>query len=426
MGQKQDGRTQYSISCPCGARVSMDARMFGRPTVCRKCGGSFTVGWGKDPRTGKPAPVAVSMARKRSETPLQVHCACGYRRAVSAAEAAERNRCPGCGRDMMVEKPPASKARESSRRVAAPEARRTPEVMLQLHCACGYRRAVTPTEAAGRNRCPGCGKEMVVEKPAGRKTRESDRILKLSSAAPARPKPATPSMQVVQLISGTQAFTCLCGERIMVRSGTIGSVTQCRVCDRQIKVELRTPTPLPGTLPGGRNPTPLPGGRTPTPLPGLTCECGERVEILKAFDAKGTVCPRCGRTITMEKVRTLQGKNTIIRPRFLPKGSESAAPPPKPEPEPAAEPPTADFVEEEDVDAPAMKISRSSFQEVFCPCGEALTVGTDDAGKNIQCPTCFTLMAVERIRDGNTANYVLRVRGIGKMDQDTWSLSDFS
>jgi hypothetical protein len=74
----------------------------------------------------------------------------------------------------------------------------------------------------------------------------------------------------------------------------------------------------------------------------------------------------------------------------------------------------------------AMKISRSSFQEVFCPCGEALTVGTDDAGKNIQCPTCFTLMAVERIRDGNGGNYVLRVRAIGKMDQDTWSLSDFS
>jgi hypothetical protein len=405
----------------------MDARMFGRPTVCRKCGGSFTVGWGQDPRTGKTAPVAVSMARKRSETPLQVHCACGYRRAVSAAEAAERNRCPGCGRDMMVEKPAAPKTRDSDRRASATPERRAPDVKLQLHCACGYRRAVTPAEAAGRNRCPGCGKEMIVEKPASKKTRESDRIIKLSSAAPSRPKPAAPSMQVVQLISGTQAFTCLCGERIMVRSGSVGGITQCRICDRQIKVELRTPTPLPGMLPGGRTPTPLPGGRTPTPLPRLTCECGEAVEILKAFESKGTVCPRCGRTITMEKVRTLQGKNTIIRPRFLPKGSETPAAPPPPT-TPAPEPPTAEFTEtvEEDVDAPAMKISRSSFQEVFCPCGEALTVGTDDAGKNIQCPTCFTLMAVERIRDGNTGNYVLRVRGIGKMDQDTWSLSDFS
>ena len=46
-------------------------------------------------------------------------------------------------------------------------------------------------------------------------------------------------------------------------------------------------------------------------------------------------------------------------------------------------------------------------------------------GKNIQCPTCFTLMAVELIRDAG-GNKVIRVRGIGKMDQDTWSLSDFS
>jgi len=406
----------------------MDARMFGRPTVCRKCGGSFTVGWGKDPKTGRTSPMAVSLARKRSETPLQVHCACGYRRAVSAAEAAERNRCPGCGRDMIVEKPPAPKTRESDRKVAPAPGRRMPDVMLQLVCACGYRRAVTPSEAAGRNRCPGCGKEMIVETPAKKKGRESSRIIKLSPAAPARPKPAAPSMQVVQLISGTQAFTCLCGERIMVRNGTIGSVTQCRVCDRQIKVELRTPTPLPGTLSGGRTPTPLPGGRNPTPLPGLTCECGEPVEVLKALDAKGTVCPRCGRTITMEKIRTAQGKNTIIRPHFTPRGSDAApAPPPKPAPPPREEP-TAEFMETDDdnLDAPAVKISRSSFQEVFCPCGEALTVGTDDAGKNIQCPTCFTLMAVERIRDGNTGNYVLRVRGIGKMDQDTWSLSDFS
>ena len=33
---------------------------------------------------------------------------------------------------------------------------------------------------------------------------------------------------------------------------------------------------------------------------------------------------------------------------------------------------------------------------------------------------------VDQIRDGSSGNYVLRVRAIGKMDQDTWSLNDFS
>jgi hypothetical protein len=44
----------------------------------------------------------------------------------------------------------------------------------------------------------------------------------------------------------------------------------------------------------------------------------------------------------------------------------------------------------------------------------------------MQCPTCLTLMAVDHLRDSKTGNAVLRVRAIGKMDQDTWSLSDFS
>ena len=78
--------------------------------------------------------------------------------------------------------------------------------------------------------------------------------------------------------------------------------------------------------------------------------------------------------------------------------------------------------------APAASAPRSDHgtQAVFCPCGEALTVGSEDIGRNIQCPTCFTLIAVDQIRDGSSGNYVLRVRAIGKMDQDTWSLNDFS
>src|ERR1043165_4154080 len=109
MKPKQDNRTLYHIACPCGAMASMDARMFGRPTVCKKCGQSFTVAWSKDPQSRQSLPLAVPLARKRSDAILQVHCACGYRRAVTPAEAAERNRCPGCGRDMIVEKPPTAK-----------------------------------------------------------------------------------------------------------------------------------------------------------------------------------------------------------------------------------------------------------------------------------------------------------------------------
>jgi hypothetical protein len=166
------------------------------------------------------------------------------------------------------------------------------------------------------------------------------------------------------------------------------------------------------------------GGRSPTPPPGLSCECGQSLEIAKALDAKGTVCSSCGRTITMEKVRGPQTKHTIVRPRFHPKGGIPAAavPPSAPSKAVPALPP-AEFTE----DAAASRAgSDQGTQAVFCPCGEALTVGTEDVGRNIQCPTCFTLIAVDQVRDGNSGNYVLRVRAIGKMDQDTWSLNDFA
>src|SRR6188768_536388 len=105
MGQKPDQRTLYSVNCACGAVVSMDARGFGKPVVCRKCGGSFTVGWSKNPYSGKSAIVTVPVAKKQSSTPFILVCACGYRRPAGAAEASGHNRCPGCGKVMIVEKP---------------------------------------------------------------------------------------------------------------------------------------------------------------------------------------------------------------------------------------------------------------------------------------------------------------------------------
>jgi hypothetical protein len=384
MGQNQDARTLYSISCSCGARASLDARAFGRPQVCKKCGGSFTVGWGKDSKSGKSTPVAVTLARKRIPRPLEVVCACGYRRAVTALEAAESNRCPGCGRSMLVEKPAAPKSTEHELR------------------------------------------------------------LKLPAPPPQAPAPPTPrrtvteAIRVVELAPEAHAFDCQCGERLLVRTHTIGNLTQCPACDRKMRVELKgTPAAAMALPPGGRSPTPLPGGRTPTPLPGtrsptpppnaftkpqLTCECGQTLEIVKAFDASGTVCPACGRTVTMEKIRAPQSKHTVIRPRFSPKAPPAPAPPPKDESGTVPDAPVTGVEEEHDAVIP----SRASYQEVFCPCGEALMVGPEDVGKNLQCPTCLTLMGVDQLREPHTTNMVIRVRAIGRMDQDTWSLSDFT
>ncbi len=308
--RNQDTRTLYSIACACGAKSTLDARSFGRPTVCPKCGKYFTVAWGKDPVTQKSAPVAVSLAKKRPATPLRLVCSCGYARAVTAAEAAKNTRCPGCGKSMMV------------------------------------------------------------EKPASARSRDSNRIIKLSSA------PVTPS-----------------------RMPPMPPVAPPPKTDESSASRLkRIPT------------SPAFGG------PGLVCECGKELEVVKALGTDGTVCPACGREVRMEKIRNPQSKHTVIRPRFGPKT------PPPPE-APVVSLPTAEFVEDPN---PTPAPLPASYQELFCPCGEALMIGDEDAGKNVQCPTCLTLISVEIVKDTKTNHSGLRVKTIGKMDQDTWSLNDFA
>jgi hypothetical protein len=82
--------------------------------------------------------------------------------------------------------------------------------------------------------------------------------------------------------------------------------------------------------------------------------------------------------------------------------------------------PEALFFQPETV-APAAPgfVERRPPQEIFCQCGEALLVGFEDAGQNLQCPTCGLLMEVELDQDA------LRVRPIGKVVEDTWTLDDF-
>lgn len=311
-------RTMYTVSCSCSTKVSLDARGFGKPTVCKKCGVLFIVGWGKD-RAGKAAPVLATVARKMAARPLTLVCSCGYRRPVTAQEAAKNSRCPGCGKSMIVEK---SKS-------AAP-------------------------------------------------SRDSEKIIKL----PSRPPVLTPP--------------------------------------EMKRIDLATRAP--GGTPPEMKRIDLHASPSSYSKGGLTCDCGQTLEIVRALEGKEYTCPACGRAVKMEKAHNPHTGHTVIRPRFGPAGLPPTPPPgllPKPpEPEPVVE-----FAEDEE---PRIAPQSSSVQELFCPCGEALMVGSDDVGKNIQCPTCLTLMSVDLSRDPNTGAAGLRVKAIGKMDQDTWSLSDFS
>lgn len=276
---------------------------------------------------------------------------------------------------------------------------------------------------------------MIVEKPPAAKESKNDlgagvtlgpgASKPASQDPPSSTKTAAAEPRVVYLSPGTQTVECLCGDRLFVRAQAPGTVMSCTSCERKIRVETKEASsarglPAVSLPPGSRNPTPPPSSYA---KPEASCECGQPLELVKALASQGTVCSGCGRTITMEKIRGPQSKSTVIRPKFGPAIAPGSPAPTKSEPAGVFEMPNAEFVPDEPLPPRA---NLASYQEVFCPCGEALTVGNEDVGRNIQCPTCLTLMAVDQLRDPKTGNSVVRVRGIGKMEQDTWSLSDFS
>ena len=104
MPKKSNDRVQYSVACRCGTKLSLDAREFGKPRNCRKCGLVVTVMWGKDPATRRNVPMVVTKAKMRmgvrSDTaPSIAYCTCGYKLPVAQKSQAAPPNCPGCGKE---------------------------------------------------------------------------------------------------------------------------------------------------------------------------------------------------------------------------------------------------------------------------------------------------------------------------------------
>ena len=96
----------------------------------------------------------------------------------------------------------------------------------------------------------------------------------------------------------------------------------------------------------------------------------------------------------MEKRRHPQTLTTVMLPIFT-------EPPPEPEPEPTVKPEPGSL-------------------EILCECGEALLVSLRDVGHPVQCPGCSLLFEIQPTPQGG-----LKVKPIGRIDEQDWSLQDF-
>ncbi len=406
MAQPPRRQQIYTIACRCGAHAAVHVNTFNRPQTCRQCKGTYTVTWKKDPRGGGWVPIVVAKAKVRTlaaKAPapppgslLTLKCSCGYQRQAPAKDAGQGQRCPGCNKWMVVEKPSGTK-RKPAKSAVLPGSLAMP----------------LPPEFKRLNPTP--------PKP---------------TSSPAAPVPEAPTAKTVpapQLPPGAQLVECPCGERILVRSKHVGKEAKCPACDRILKLEKKrdpqtmvftiSPTEvaqssekdLP-TLEFMEIETPKAKRTAASPLPGIDCACGTRIPLEAVMKDKGTSCPTCGRKVKMERVRHPQSTVTLMRPAF--ENSPGM---------PAVEEDQGMFFTSgpEDTATPTPVEAEAGQQELICQCGQELLVGPDDLGHHVQCPGCLALMEIQGVRDPATGALSLRAQVEAKSGDDPWSLEDF-
>lgn len=350
MSGKAPYRQNYTVGCSCGANFTLDARGFGKPRPCAKCGATITVAWGRDPNTRKTVPVAMTQKRAGPK-------AMGT---VSGGPAA-----------------PAATG------VVPP----TVAYTLKAFCACGNSKRVPENQKNNPPRCPQCGKMMRIEDvPLDRPKGKIEKFERAKPSAPLLPLHLRAPLRT-RIKKGGQAFDCVCGERILLRAGAEGKPVQCTHCERfhMLEVEGAQPPP-PGPAPSGAAPRgALPQPSRPLLLGEFLCRCGEIQPPRTSRTGKNFECKKCGRKGNVDIEKSADGKVTM-KPNFTyepPVGGPPPGTPAKsgaPAPAAAAKPPAVPS-------APAWT----------CTCGQSLEVHKVMATATPACPACGRRIRMEKI-----------------------------
>jgi hypothetical protein len=400
----------YTVPCRCGARHIVAVSTFGRIQTCSKCKSGYMVVWRKDAKTGAQVPMVVSSRPRAVRAPkpaapqgplIDLSCNCGYRRKATSDELRKGCTCPGCGNPMYVDRP--ARSTKTSEIPVIPFSQKS-RYALPV-------KALPP--AITRPATPPLG---VPYKPTPRP------FAAPTSGASATPSPfkspstgasATPSAfrapvvgETRSTLSGKMFLTCpMCGDRQLVSPAAAERQVKCLRCESPMIVQgapppspAPTPPPVVETLEPLVDAEPERPRRDPRPAPAfvtgpsLDCPCGESIDVRGASPGSVFSCKHCFREVTMEKGRHPQTLQTLLKPIF---SEEPAEPPLDVSLEPGA-------------------------IEVICECGEGIVVSLRDVGHPVQCPACSMLLEVEKAPNG------LKVTAIGRIDEQSWSMNDFT
>jgi hypothetical protein len=134
----------------------------------------------------------------------------------------------------------------------------------------------------------------------------------------------------------------------------------------------------------------------------VPCSCGRKLIARREHVGKQVACSGCAKVWRLEKTRDPQSLETRLR--VAPLAPKKKTPLPGP--------------------------LSGKGQDLLCVCGHSVRVRREHLGKQAQCPACGTLMRLEKDRDPQTHQTVVRARVVGKgalpPEKPDWSLDDFA
>ncbi|HZE98030.1 MAG TPA: hypothetical protein VE981_13455 [Planctomycetota bacterium] len=337
MSGRPQNRQQYAVACGCGASFSLDAREFGKPRPCRSCGATVTVAWGRDPNTRKTVPVAMTQKKAAPKAPSGPSTPSGATALLQDT--------------------------------------------LKAFCSCGNSKRVPESQRNSPPRCAQCGKIMRIEDaPLDRPKGKIEKFERAKPSAPLLPLHLRAPLRA-RIKKGAQFFDCVCGERVLLRSGIEGKPVQCLACDRFhiLDLEAAAPPPGPAADPGAKPRGALPAPSRPLLMGEFLCRCGEIQPPRTSRTGKKFECKKCGRKGNVDIDKGADG-NVTMKPSFTyepPAGGRSATAPAKP-----------------GAPAPAAAPAGPSWN---CACGAAVEVQKAMSKSDPACPSCGRRIRLEKI-----------------------------
>jgi DNA-directed RNA polymerase subunit M/transcription elongation factor TFIIS len=209
---------------------------------------------------------------------------------------------------------------------------------------------------------------------------------------------------------------CRCGTAVPIAVDAVGREVKCPSCSAPFKAvwavdpKTRAKILMRVAAKGA-------GIRIPEGSLQLSCSCGQVLVAKKDQAGKRVKCPVCGVAMTIEKYKDPTTLETRVRRQ---EAGTSAGP-----------------IETAYIAAKSLgrttrrRKAPAGAEDVLCPCGEYLRVFAEHLDKKVMCPSCGTLMQMEKNTDPKAVTTV-RPRIVGKtepppkVDPDEWSMSDFS